>query len=83
VQKKLKIKNFGEHIVGVSIGEVSFLTTNKELETLKNKLSNKEEFKINSLTGKKVSFYVSEHFNAYVISDSHTGNTALMEFDEE
>lgn len=81
--RNIKIKEFGENLVGVSFGggKVSFLTYKENVKLIKEKLLKKESFSVKSLTGKDIVFTVSEHLCCYIVSDSHTGNTTSVYVD--
>ncbi|RUM50009.1 MAG: hypothetical protein DSY47_02655 [Hydrogenothermus sp.] len=80
----MRIKEFGENLVGISFGngEVSFLTYRENIKIIRERIIKKESFSIRSLTGKDIVFIINDNLRCYIVSDSHTGDTVSIYFDD-
>ncbi len=74
----VKVKPLGKYLSSITIGDVSFIVWTDEVETIISKFKRREEGHILSISNKKISFSYSPQLNSLVVSDSHTGDFAII-----
>ncbi len=78
MKRYIKVKDLGDHITGISISNVSFVVWKEEVESILKKFQRREEGSIITVSKKKISFTFSPQLNSFVVSDSHTGDYAVI-----
>ena len=78
MERHIKLTPLGKHLVGISIDNVSFVVWKEEAESILKKFQRREEGSIITISMKKISFTFSPQLNSFVVSDSHTGDYAVI-----